>query len=128
MKSYYDRNDVVCITLLDKSTPAKVILQWLRDIYKLPLTVYQAIPIINLLKAENGVWSPDLYDLNRKTNIEGDICDINVVLGDSDFEIFYKKQQEYFKLLELGAAGDAEAAIAYCKAELAHLIAHGPIG
>ena len=44
------------------------------------------------------------------------------------YTAFFKEQQDYYQLCVRGAAGDAEAAIAYCKLEVEGKISHGPMG
>ena len=47
---------------------------------------------------------------------------------DNEYQVFAKKRQALYNLLKAGGAGDAEAAIAYCKAELAGEVSHGVMG
>ena len=43
----------------------------------------------------------------------------------NEYQVFAKEREALYNLLKAGGAGDAEAAIAYCKAELAGEISHG---
>lgn len=62
----------------------------------------------------------------------GDICVFEEVVWVSPYvspyEAHFKQQSEYFALRDRGAAGDAEAAIAYCKLEAAGKVSHAAMG
>jgi hypothetical protein len=62
-----------------------------------------------------------------------DVCTfIETVYENSEFGCealqHFRIQDEYFALRDRGAAGDAEAAIAYCKLEMQGLVSHGAYG
>jgi hypothetical protein len=55
-------------------------------------------------------------------------CNIEKVVYDNPYAAHFKEQNGYYELRDKGAAGDAEAAIAYCKLELEGLVSHGAMG
>lgn len=58
----------------------------------------------------------------------GDICSFEEILWENPWVKHMKEQEEYFALCKRGAAGDVEAAIAYCKLEVAGTVKHGGMG
>jgi hypothetical protein len=58
----------------------------------------------------------------------GDICTFEEILWENPYVKYMKEQEEYFTLCKRGAAGDAEAAIAYCKLEVTGIVKHGGMG
>ena len=58
----------------------------------------------------------------------GDICTFEEILWENPYVKHMKEQEEYFALCKRGAAGDAEAAIAYCKLEVTGIVKHGGMG
>lgn len=58
----------------------------------------------------------------------GDICTFEEILWENPYVKHMKEQEEYFALCKRGAAGDAEAAIAYCKLEVTGTVKHGGMG
>lgn len=58
----------------------------------------------------------------------GDICAFEEIVWVNPYEAHFKQQNEYFALRDRGAAGDVEAAIAYCKLEAAGKVSHAAMG
>lgn len=54
-------------------------------------------------------------------------CEFVVTEPVNEYTEYYNKQQALFDLKVRGAAGDVEAAIAYCKADLDGKVNHGPM-
>ena len=136
MKGYWDKNTLVSIKLTDQSASLATIVKWVQSIVKWPaLTVYQAKPYADILKS-GEVWHPELDTLHLPNPMSGafelheqmGICWVDVVIEESDFEKNQKIQQGYWDLCRRGAEGDAQAAIEFCKAEMAHKVNHGAMG
>lgn len=67
--------------------------------------------------------------LSNEEKIAGDaVCTITEIVYVDPYTEHFKVQSEYFALRDRGAAGDAEAAIAYCKLEVQGLVSHGAMG
>lgn len=121
------------IKLTDQTASTSAIIKWIQLIVKYPLTVYEAKPYADLLKAE-GVIHPDIDTLNLPNPLHGEhhfheqrgICSITVEIDESDFEKDLRVQQGYWDLCKRGTEGDAEAAIAFWKARsiMEHLLKH----
>lgn len=58
----------------------------------------------------------------------GDICAFEEIVWENPWVKHMKEQEEYFALCKRGAAGDVEAAIAYCKLEVTGIVKHGGMG
>jgi hypothetical protein len=133
MGDYYSKNQLVSIELVDSSTSLSTILKWVQSIVKYPkLSVYDAKPFAEILKA-GECWHPELNTLDIMVPLYGEFrlceqmgpCLVKVEVEESDFEKDRKIQAEYWELCRRGAEGDAEAAIAFCKAEMANKVSHG---
>jgi hypothetical protein len=133
MGDYYSKNQLVSIELVDSSTSLSTIIKWVQSIVKYPkLTVYDAKPFAEILKA-GGCWNPELNALDIMVPLYGEFrlceqmgpCLVKVEVEESDFEKDRKIQAEYWELCRRGAEGDAEAAIAFCRAEMANKVSHG---
>lgn len=133
MGDYYHKNRLVSIELVDGSESLSTIIKWVQSIVKYPkLTVYDAKPFAEILKA-GGCWHPELSTLDIAVPFYGEFrlceqmgpCLVKVEVEESDFEKDRKIQAEYWELCRRGAEGDAEAAIAFCKAEMEGKVNHG---
>ena len=136
MKGYWDKSRKVTIQLTDESASLATIIKWVQSIVKYPrLSVYDAKTFAEILKA-GGVWHPELDTLHLPNPLFGHyefheqmgICKVDVVIEESDFEKGRKIQQGYWDLCKRGAEGDAEAAIAFCKAEMEGKVSHAAMG
>lgn len=133
MLGYWDKPKLVSIKLTDETASLATIVKWVQALVKWPnLSVYDAKPFADILKS-GEVWQPDIGNLNLPNTHQGTlefheqmgICKVDIVIGESRFEEQRNVQQGYWDLCERGAAGDAEAAIAFCKAENEGKVSHG---
>lgn len=78
----------------------------------------------DMLQGQTFEWYlfPDEIDLGKF------LCDIVEVPYENPYQTHFDEQKEYAKLLEKGAAGDTDAAIAYCKLEMEGKVSHGAFG
>lgn len=72
------------------------------------------------LTVETGMVRCDL-----ETN---ELVTVVATARENPYTAAYRRMAEGYELLKRGAAGDVEAALLYCKMELAGEIIHGPIG
>ena len=136
MRNYWDKNTLVSIKLIDRSASLATVIKWVQSMIRWPenISVYEAKPFADILKA-GGEWHPPLDKLKLPNPLYGTleiheqmgICWIDVVVEESDFEKDRKIQQGYWELCKKGAEGDAQAAIEYCKAEMANKVNHGGV-
>ena len=136
MKSYYDKNKTVNIKLTDESASLATIIKWVQEMVKWPkLSVYDAKPFAEILKS-GEVWHPELNTMHLPDIMFGHleyheqmgICFVDVIVEESDFEKHQKIQKGFWDLCKRGAEGDAEAAIAFCKAEMENKVSRGAMG
>lgn len=133
MGDYYSKKQLVTIELVDSSASLSTIIKWVQSIVKYPkLTVYDTKPFAEILKA-GGCWHPELNTLDIMVPLHGEFrlckqmgpCLVKVEVEESDFEKDCKIQAEYWELCRRGAEGDADAAIAFCKAEMTNKVSRG---
>lgn len=77
---------------------------------------------------EGRPWEPDRFDFKLQDILECPyfLIDLKKEKEHNPYLKVYQKMQDDYELLKMAAAGDAEAAIEYCKKELAGEIMHGP--
>lgn len=56
------------------------------------------------------------------------LCTIEEIVDENPYVEHYREQEEYHALMLKGAAGDADAAIAYCKLEAEYKVSHAAMG
>jgi hypothetical protein len=102
----------------------KSIAKWL-----LTLPGARSVPVA-LNTADSLLRGCELKMLLSTEEVEaaGDICSFEEILWENPWVKHMKEQEEYFALCKRGAAGDVEAAIAYCKLEVAGTVKHGGMG
>jgi hypothetical protein len=118
-----DLNSTITFTLRDKINNVDLA-RWIRKVYS-GLTSQQCLIILRRLR-RGGTWEiacGSCYDY------ENGPCDFVVNCAEIDYwDDVVKKWDFHSDLLKRGADGDAQAAIEYCKLELAGEISHGAIG
>lgn len=118
----------VRITLDDTSITAPQLAVWVRDIAPNQYTLSEAMYIARCMIRGEG-WEPPYeivaYQLER---MEGQPWSYTITTPPNPYVEQIQIWKEQRELLEKAAAGDAEAAIAYCKLELSGGINHGCMG
>jgi hypothetical protein len=76
---------------------------------------------------DKGTWNVEDTFILRPTFEQGPWTCVVEKHGDP-WEEHFRLAAEHHELLKRGAAGDVEAAIAYCKLELGNKVSHGAIG
>ncbi len=99
---------------------------WVRSKMGDQLTLRDCLMVARALK--NGEdWEPEFHLLQDPEAVGP--CEFDITPDpDDSWAIRAKEQSKLWELCERGAAGDAEAAIAWCKAELEGKVSHGAIG
>ena len=120
-------DDEVEITLKDKNIAPLNLARLLRDIWQSELAspancIYVAKCLIN-----GETWRPTLGSIHIPNIDKSE--HLNLVFPESEIDkdsrLRREQQTEYWELGRRGAAGDAEAAIAFCKLEMEGKISHG---
>lgn len=101
--------------------------KWLLSLYISPTnkSVPQALKIADDLISGGQI---EVIINDSEKALGEDVCTFTEVRKEDPYVEHFRIQSEYAKLCELGAAGDAEAAIAYCKLEMQGLVSHGAYG
>lgn len=100
--------------------------KWVRSLRGMSITsVPQALMVADDLL--NGCRF-ELY-LSAEEKAAGDaLCTITEIVVENPWKAHFDEQARYHELCTRGAAGDVEAAIAFCKLEVEGKVSHGAIG
>jgi hypothetical protein len=110
-------------TLQDQSVASLPLALWVKRKTRGTLHARIVLDITRSLQAGKP-WCPGVGIVEDPED-GGMFCSVEIE-GDVDpYKEMFSKWDEHQALLERGAAGDAEAAIAYCKLELNHEVSHG---
>jgi hypothetical protein len=109
-------------TLADYTVSTVDLAKWVGT--KLPkFTAGERLCVARALQSGQG-WEPPYGEVNDAAN--SGPCKVALTSwNETDSQVkYFDSQSEYRKLLEAGANGDVESAIAYCKLELEGKIGH----
>lgn len=115
----------VAIAIKDTTVSRKDLVLWLKTVLR-PIPLKELMCMADKLLA-NAVLSPSIDILNKLESLS-DVCDIVVTFPPNPYQEYAKLRESQYQLMLKGAAGDAEAAIAYCKMEAAGEVGHGAMG
>jgi hypothetical protein len=109
-------------TLKDTSISAPDLAKWVKQrvpSFTAPDCLYVARCLI---KGEE--WSPPIDKINEYLDVGP--CSMNIIPDpDNHWEVFFAEEKVYSDLLKDGAAGNAQAAIEYCKAVIEGKVSRG---
>lgn len=112
-------------TLDPKSTISTIALSaWVRLKMGTGYSATNCLTVARCLKSGQG-WEPP-YCAMFEPEAPGP-CEFVVTEPVNEYAEYQNKQQALYDLKVRGASGDAEAAIAYCKADLDGKVNHGPM-
>ena len=128
----------VTITLKDTAVSRVELANWVRHATPHLITNAKDALAVAACLIKGEKWEPEFYMLadNLKqaygTYIKevNPFCNVTIVdvPEDNQYTRHFATQKGYYDLMCKGAAGDAEAAIAYCKLELSGDVSHGAMG
>ncbi len=84
-----------------------------------------ALVVARSIQAGSYTMDAALFNCDLESN---DLVHVEKHVVENPWTAHFNYAHECFELMERGAAGDAEAAIAYCKRELEGKVPHGPMG
>lgn len=118
--------DQIEITIKDKSVNAITLSKWVKSITLTPITTMMSLSIARDL-LNDKTWKPVQFCIESMTELKRNTyCDI--VISESDHDKKVREHDEFQEkcneLLRLGADGNSESAIEYCKLELAMKVNH----
>ena len=111
---------------ISKNTSRTALAKWL---YSLRVIENKSIPLALSIADDIFAGHDFTAFLFGEEKIAGDaICTLTEIIEVNPYAEHFREQSEYYALRDRGAAGDVEAAIAYCKLEVQGLVSHGAMG
>jgi hypothetical protein len=104
------------------------LIKWIRRIFlKInPVSTLNDAVLLSDFLLLGDIWISDQYWFwNSSKDDLPEFINIELIEPVNESTVFFREQEKYYELLKLGASGNVEAAIAYCKAELEDKISHG---
>ncbi len=89
------------------------------------MAIGEVLPMARLIQDGPFEIESDRFMYDLESN---ELLTVTKVAAPDPWKALFARMEECHNLLERGAAGDAEAAMEYCRRELAGEVPHGPIG
>lgn len=118
---------------LNRPIPRVKLMQWIRQLHvsmQHPISLPHTACLARQLSETDIAWEPSKLGMHLYSvrNTFPDFIDATFVLPEDPYSVYFAAQKRYHDLLKAGASGDTDAAIAYCRAELAGEVGHGAMG
>jgi hypothetical protein len=120
----YQEANMKAFTITASNANRLELARWLRSI-RTDLTVPRALQEADDLLAGEDL---EFYLYGHQVIAAPDGVKLVPVVYDNPYAAHFKEQAGYYALRDKGAAGDVDAAIAYCKLELEGKVSHGAMG
>jgi hypothetical protein len=110
-------------TLQDRTVPNIDLALWVKFKTRNTLNAKIVLSIVRGLKADTP-WCPGVGIVDDPEDA-GPFCSVLIEHEPNQYEALFRQWDEHAALLDRAVAGDAEAAIEYCKLEKAGKVYHG---